>query len=322
VKIERAPALAARIVSRRPMRYRRGADPALDRPAHVRAASSLVWCESRLIVVQDDAAFLAVVDPATGLVDDTAMAAGPGGVRLFGTARGNKRDKPDLEAAVVLGPRVIAIGSGGPHAARRVVVAWTPGATAPPETRPRPWLFDALARAIVPAGTCLNIEGATLVGDEVWLANRGGDCSTIGPDVSPDAIAKWPRAVFERAVDDAGFRPPPPAVELVELDGGLDGVALHLAEITVMHDRGGVWFAAAAEATRHAFDDGEVRGAVVGTIEHGWTIVVGEDGATTLDKIEGLAPVPGRRDRIYACVDDDDVDKPSDLLELALSGPW
>src|SRR5262245_23667141 len=106
-RIEANAARTARIVARRPMRYRRGADPALDRAAHVHASSSLAWCGSRLIVVQDDAAFLGVVDPATGLVDDAPFDAGAGDVRQFSVARGNKRLKPDLEASVVLDGRVI-----------------------------------------------------------------------------------------------------------------------------------------------------------------------------------------------------------------------
>jgi hypothetical protein len=303
----------ARIVARRPMHYRGGADASLDRPAHVRAASAIVWCGARLVVIQDDAAFLGVVDPATGLVDDVPMAAGPGGVRLFGVARGNKRDKPDLEAAVVLGARVIAIGSGGPHAARRVIVTWTPGADAAPETRPRAAMYDALARAILPAGTSLNLEGAALVGDEVWIANRGGDVA--GAAVSPDAIARWPRAVFERIVDDDAFVPPPPAVDLIALEPDF-----HLAEISAIGDR--VWFVAAAEATASYFDDGEVRGAALGVIGGGWTIVTDADGAPAKEKIEGLAPVPGRADRLYGCVDADDPDRAAALLELELGGDW
>jgi hypothetical protein len=35
------PALEARVLSRTPLRYAEGADPDLDRPAHVRAGSSL-----------------------------------------------------------------------------------------------------------------------------------------------------------------------------------------------------------------------------------------------------------------------------------------
>jgi hypothetical protein len=94
-----APAVDVRITSRRPLVYRRGADPALDRPAHVRAASGLTYVGAQLVAVQDDAAFLGVIDPDTGLVDDVPLPAGPGGRRVFDRGLGNKADKPDLEAA-------------------------------------------------------------------------------------------------------------------------------------------------------------------------------------------------------------------------------
>lgn len=288
--------MIARIVARRPMRYRRGADASLDRPAHVRAASALVWVGARLCVVQDDAAFLGVVDPATGLVDDVPLAAGPGGARTFDVARGNKRDKPDLEAAFALDDRLIALGSGGPIAARQVVVTWAPGAA--PDTLARPRLFDALARALLPAGAALNLEGATVVGDEVWLANRGGDHG------SPDAIARLPRDVFRRVLADEAFAPPPPRVDALAL-GAMGGVALHVTEIRAAGDR--VWYTAAAEATGSFYDDGAVTGSIIG-------VLGGAHAELRGDKLEGLAiGAP-----TYACVDADDPDRPADLLELAL----
>jgi hypothetical protein len=65
--------LAATVVERRPLWYCAGADAALDRPAHVRAGSSLAWLEGRLAVLQDDANFLALVDPRTGGVDSISL---------------------------------------------------------------------------------------------------------------------------------------------------------------------------------------------------------------------------------------------------------
>src|SRR3712207_3817046 len=84
------PALETRVVRRLPMRYAAGADATLDRPAHVRAASGLVWHGPRLVVVQDDTNFLALVDPATGLAESIALPAGEGGRRQFDDGRGNK----------------------------------------------------------------------------------------------------------------------------------------------------------------------------------------------------------------------------------------
>jgi hypothetical protein len=290
--------MIARITARRPMRYRGGADASIDRPAHVRSASALVWLGARLVVVQDDAAFLAIVDPLTGDADDVPFG---GPVRVFEERRGNKRDKPDLEAAFALGDTLVAIGSGGPLPARQVIVTWTPGTA--PVVHARPRLFDVLARACAPAGGALNVEGACVVGDELWIAHRGGDRG------APDVLARWPRGVLD--TDDA---PPPPRVETIAL-GAIDGVALHLTDLAVIDDR--VWFAAAAEATDSYYDDGEILGAAIGVLGGASTAILDERGAPARDKIEGLAPL--RDGAILACVDADDPDRPADLLEIELS---
>jgi hypothetical protein len=59
--------LTARITRAVPLLYVDGADPSLDRPAHVRSASGLARVAGCFAVVQDDANFVAVVDAATGL---------------------------------------------------------------------------------------------------------------------------------------------------------------------------------------------------------------------------------------------------------------
>src|SRR5215207_7995120 len=90
------PALGARVVRRTPLRYRDGDDASLDRPAHVRAGSGLAWVDTsrgpRLAVVQDDAHFVALVDPRDGLAEAIALPPGPGGLRQFDDGRGNKDD--------------------------------------------------------------------------------------------------------------------------------------------------------------------------------------------------------------------------------------
>src|SRR5688572_15467550 len=95
-------ALHARVVRTTELRYAAGADAALDRPAHLRAGSGIAWVGGRLAVVQDDAAFLAWVDPATGLADSLPLLRGADGARQFGDDRGNKHLKPDFESCVAV----------------------------------------------------------------------------------------------------------------------------------------------------------------------------------------------------------------------------
>ncbi len=302
------PTLEARVIARRPLRYRNGADPSLDRPAHVRAASSIVWLGAQLVVIQDDASFLGIVDPATGLVDDAPLPAGPGGRRVYDAQIGNKADKPDLEAGYVdADGRLVAVASGGPLAARQVIATWAPPAA--PELHAAAAWYAAIAAAVLPAGTALNLEGATRVDGALWLVNRGGDRS--GEQVSPDALVRFDGEAIHAVIGCAL--------------GALDGAALRFTDLAVLGAR--LAYLATAEATTSYFDDGDVRGSVLGVIDRdpaGTPIglrhvaVVDARGVVTLDKLEGVAAVPGDAARAYAVVDFDDPARPADLLELAI----
>jgi hypothetical protein len=304
---------AARVIARRALRYRRGGDPALDRPAHVRAASALVWVGAELIVVQDDALFLGVVDPATGLVDDLALPAGAD--RVFDDRRGNKAAKPDFESAIVVAGELIAFGSGGPLPARQVVLRWRPGAT--PRIVPVPALYAALGAHAAPGGA-LNLEGAAIAGDRIWLANRGG--ARDGGAATPDRLLAFPCAALLAALDGAALGAPVAVLDPVL--GRAGSVALHLTDLAVRGDA--LWCLAAAERTDSYFADGEVVGSAIGPIAADGTArlarVVDACGAPIADKLEGLAFDPARPDRAYAVADPDDPDRPGELLELELAG--
>src|SRR5690348_2027439 len=83
--------LSATIVEQRPLYYRDGAATAADRPAHVRAGSSLASVPAGIAVVQDDANFVGLIDAATAQVDAVELPRGRAGARQFDDRRGNKR---------------------------------------------------------------------------------------------------------------------------------------------------------------------------------------------------------------------------------------
>jgi hypothetical protein len=303
---------AAWIHARRPLLYRRGADAALDRPAYVRAASALVWLGEKLVVVQDDAAFLGVVEVATGLVDDIPFAAGPGGRRVFDAVIGNKADKPDLEAAFAYEDTLYALGSGGPLAARQVIVTWRDGTD--PTVMHVPRLFEALAKAAVPAGSALNLEGAMVAEGSVMVAQRGGDKG------APDALVRFGLDELRALARDPGAALPRFEVIRCGLDA-LDGVALHLSDIAPHPD--GLLYLATAEDTQSFYEDGAVRGSVVGILGDGAPghapICESRGGPIARDKVEGVAAVPGAPDRLYAVTDPDDPSRPGELLEIVIA---
>ena len=108
--------MAATVLSKAPLHYSEGADVSLDRSKHVRAGSSLTWFGNRLAVIQDDAHFIALIDPKNGQIDALSLPVGEGGLRQFDDLRGNKRFKLDLEACLTgsspNGELLLAFGSG------------------------------------------------------------------------------------------------------------------------------------------------------------------------------------------------------------------
>lgn len=295
--------MSARVVSRRALRYRRGADPSCDRPGHVRAASGLCWIGRDLVVVQDDARFVGVIDLATGLVDDFPLPPGPGGRRVFDEGLGNKADKPDLEVALADGDRLLALGSGGPLPARQGIVRWRRGEE--PVWQAATALYARLAAAL---GT-VNLEGGVLLGAQILLAQRGGHHG------APDVLVRTSAASVRAA---AVGREEPAPLDLVEVAlGAIDGVALHWTDLCLDGDT--LWFSAAAEATDDFFADGPVVGAAIGHLVGGAEVVLAEvldeQGARSTDKIEGLAPHHGR---LLAVTDPDDPERPGELLELVV----
>jgi hypothetical protein len=320
VRADEDPSLRARIVRRVALTYAGGADAALDRPAHVRAASGLCWWKHRLAVVSDDASFVGVVDPETGLTTPITLPHAPGGKRQFDTGRGNKPDKLDLECMTAVGERLYAFGSDSGLAVRRQIVV-IDGIDGEPRVVALPRLYEAMRSPVLGRG-CLNLEGACAHGDRLVLGNRGGDVGEDGV-ATRDAIASLPLDAFTALVDDPA-NAPIPAITWQPLDlGTLEGAPLRLTELHAISS-GLLFFSATAEATTTAYDDGHVTGSVVGVITSPldqprirWARVVDETGAPLVAKIEGI--VAGLDpDRVLVAIDADDPARPSELLEVAL----
>jgi len=312
----RSDALVVRVRSARPLRYERGADASVDRPAHVRSASALVSLARHHVVVQDDALFLAKLS-ASGVGALTLPSAD--GVRQFDEGRGNKAAKPDLEAGCLWGssdePTLVAFGSGSTAARERLLVAPLHGdGLGVPRWIDGAGLYAALREAAGDAQ--LNIEGAfRSVHGDLCLLQRG------------NGRGGWNAClVVERAWLDGALRGRKGAARLrhvVTWDlGTLGGVPLGFTD--GLATRSGQWlFAASAEASPDAYDDGPVFGSAVGWADDEgghWAPLVDAAGDDVPCKLEGLARGPGGS--LWGVTDADDPDHASELLELVLEGPW
>lgn len=322
-------ALSARVVSRTPLLYAEGADPAQDRPAHVRAGSSLAWVEGRLAVVQDDANFVALVDPATLRARAVPLPAGHAGKRQFDDVRGTKAHKLDLEACLSVpgegGDLLLAFGSGSSPRRERVAVleGWT-GAEPSVSLRDASALYAALRECAGFAGSELNVEGAVWLGGRVRLFGRGNGAPR-GGRLPADATCDLEWEALRAYLRDPEAAPPPAPREVVRYRlGALDGLRLGFTDAALQGGR--LLFSAAAEDSPDAVADGRVAGSALGMFDAPdrvrWTVLRAADGGPFPAKVEGLAVPPGEAGRAWVVVDADDPAAPSELCEVELAGGW
>lgn len=296
-----------RVLGSRALRYDAPAATTDDRPSHVRAASGLAVHGGRLVVVQDDASFLAVV--TTDGVSAIKLPRGLDGRRRFEIGLGNKLDKLDLESCVAIGDELWAFGSGSLPIREKICRVHQ----AIPRVIDAAPLYRRFREAV---GSSVNIEGAARMREELWLFHRGNTgTNDVGPAVlklSIDGLRAWLE----------GTAPLPAIDEVVGYDlGAIDGERLGFTDAVAYGDR--VLYLATAEQTPNAIDDGRVLGSQLGVIDtHDVraTPLLGTTGAPV--KAEGLALDPDRPGCGWIALDPDDVDQPATLLDVELSGPW
>ena len=317
-------AWSARIRSRRPLFYRDGATQ--DRPAHVRAASGLTWMHvdgaQRLLVAQDDASFLALVDPFADPPHVACIALDHvvRGLRVFEKSLGNKKYKLDLEACATLPLRGeeygIVFGSGSLSIRETLVLVSPEGSTRIVDASA---LYAELIAHKAFSGSELNLEGATRIGDLIWLLQRGNGAAK-GAQTPVDAMASI-RVDALVAFLEGGAPPTLENITSYEL-GAIDGVRLTFTDATSTPS-GELVMLLGAEASPDAIEDGAVAGAAIGRCMPGaplaWSLLRNADGTPSRAKVEGIAPHrPGTEGRYWVVVDCDDPETPAELLDVVL----
>lgn len=335
----RSDSLTAHIVSARDMTYSGGPDEARDKPPHVRAASGLTAFKRYLAIVQDDANWLALVDRDDRIFALPLPPHPESGERVFSEARGNKKDKFDLEACVSMpgkdGPELIGFGSGS-HPGKEWLLRVHESEDLETDLRENAAVaeleielkaeflnverfYDSMRRNTDFCGCGLNIEGAVPLEDgTIRLFQRGNAPEGNGlKAVDATGDISWAELVAH-LVDPDGC-PPPEITNIRRYDlGALDGVRLTFSDAE--HLGGGrVLYSASAEDP----DSGEIMGSALGVIEPDgeacWTEVSDRDGGRFEGKIEGLTSHPEGQDHVRFVIDDDDETVPSKLFEARLN---
>ena len=320
------PGFSARIVARRSLLYTDGAEKAADRLAYARAGSGIAWIGDRLAVIQDDAHFVALVEPETGMADAIALPADEKGRRLFDDSRGLKHLKMDLESCFARsdgeGVTLTALGSGSTELRTRIVRLHFASPGASPEVRLTEGgpLYRALIADRRFSGSGLNVEGAVARGDDLLLFQRG-NAAAIATHPAVNAIGRLSLRHFDRFL--AGDPVPPPLIDVVQVDLGSEGgVPYGFTDATLTPD-GDLLFLASAEDSQNTVSDGAVFGTRVGIVDRTGGIRTGrlldERGAPSRLKAEAIALDPHDPTRAWVVVDIDDPTRPSELLEVRLT---
>jgi hypothetical protein len=238
--------------------------PSPDLPAHIAAASGVVRRAEYVYVVGDDLLFLGVFDASSGEPGRLERVL-PG--ELPATSEERKAAKPDLEALTVLPPfeshpngALLGLGSGSTPERDRGF-AWAlaedgslHGEVLQLDLAP---LYSLLREHM----EALNVEGAAVMGDELWLLQRGNSEQGANLVVSLE-LSK----VLDSLLRDRTLAAPELRAMLAFDLGELEGAALTFSDASPL---GGelLVFTASAEDSPGTYEDGAILGSVVGTID-------------------------------------------------------
>jgi hypothetical protein len=238
--------------------------PGPGRAAHVSAASGVVQRGDFVYVIGDDELVLAVFEVSSDAPGRTERVLSG---ELPSNYAARKESKPDLEALTVLPPfedhphgALLGLGSGSTPKRDRGFL-WGLAADGSLHAQPREIDLAPLYTALREQVEDLNIEGAAVMGRQLWLLQRGN-----GPR-GENLIAEL---VLSEVMDSLRHAHAVVAAELQGLRsyelGTLAGGKLTFSDASPL---GGelLVFTASAESSPNTFEDGEILGSVVGTID-------------------------------------------------------
>jgi hypothetical protein len=214
---------------------------------HIPSGSGIEKWQDKVYIIGDDSNFLFELNNEWELSRT---------IRLFDRPvdrndRIPKPIKPDLEAVTLVPPNhLLALGSGSLPELRDVGVLINLAEQDEPEYLSFNDLYDQL-RGITAQ---LNIEGACNIDDTIILLNRG-DADHSNQVI----IANWNRKqlVMENLMDIHFVELP----QIEQTNAGFTG-CVHVPEMDTMI------FCASAEETNNAYDDGKVKGSLIGIVKN------------------------------------------------------
>lgn len=285
-------------------------------PAFLSAASGLCWLGDNLYVIADDALHLGAFS-ATHDNPGQLYRLLPGELPVEHKAR--KASKPDFEVlthwatyAGSAGGALLALGSGSkPNRCTGVLIPLD--AHYALVDTPIPFDLAPLYTLLASRVGSLNIEGAVVQANELWLFQRGNS------EQGKNALIKLPLTTLEQCIAGHAQHLSPEVLQIVPMElGTRDGVALTFTDATGLPD-GNVIFTAAAENTGNTYDDGACAGSALGMISSTGTLLWTAP-LEGQDKIEGISVQVESTSMICLLVTDaDDANVAAKLLRTELN---
>ena len=230
-----------------------------------------------------------------------------------------KGAKPDLEALTVLPPfegspygALLGIGSGSGEGRDRAF-AWSLDPDGTLRGEPDTIDFGPLYALLAEQVDHLNIEGACVMGERLWLLHRGNHAETKNVVAELELAAVMDSLAGDRRIDVHELA----AMRSYDL-GELDGVEVTFSDATPIGGDVLVFTASAEGQGDDVAEDGEIHGSVVGTIDLEGNV----QRMRTIDqryKVEGVHATidTGVLDFLFVC-DQDDPATGSPLLSASM----
>jgi hypothetical protein len=286
--------------------------PDQGQPAHIASASGVARRGDFVYVVGDDLLQVGVFELGADRPGITRRVFS-GDLPDDPTERNDA--KPDLEGLTTLPPvegepngGLLGIGSGsGPARDRGFFWPLDSGGALRGEPRTidlRP-VYDALRNEL---DSEINIEGAAVLGDRLWLFHRGNEGG------APNTVAEFELADLARTLSEDLVVDPDELTAVRSYDlGEVDGVPICFSDASALRDDL-ICFTGSAEGDQ----DGDIHGSVVGTIAADGTVLR----LRTIDprwKVEGVHATvdTGMIDLLFVC-DQDDPGVASPLLSATM----
>jgi hypothetical protein len=286
-----------------------------DLPEHLAAASGVVRRAECVYVVGDDLLFLGVFDASSDEPGRLHRVL-PGDVP--DTTDEREETKPDLEVLTLLPPfeshphgALLGLGSGSTPERDRGF-AWSLAADGSVEGEPLQLDLAPLYSLLREHMEALNVEGAAVMGDELWLLQRGNSKQGVNVVVSLELSEVLDSLLRDRTLAARELH------GMLAFDlGELEGAALTFSDASPLGGEQLV-FTASAEASPGSHGHGAILGSVVGTIDRSGEV----RRLRTIDrkyKVEGVhaALDTGVVTMTFVC-DQDDPEIPSPLLSATM----